>query len=106
MNLINLDKTAFLQICSKNKDSHSITINAGEDKNVIGISGNITASNSDLLLSIFGELEVPANMEIHKQGTIVIVPKEGWLFDGSIKENIIFSEEVDEEWYDSKEEWL
>ena len=100
MNLINLDKTAFLQICSKNKDSHSITINAGEDKNVIGISGNITASNSDLLLSIFGELEVPANMEIHKQGTIVIVPKEGWLFDGSIKENIIFSEEVDEEWYD------
>ena len=95
----NLDKTAYLQICSKNTDSHSITINAGEERNVIGVSGNITASNSDLLLSIFGELEVPANMEICKEGTIVIVPKDGWLFDGSIKENIIFSEEVNEEWY-------
>ena len=98
--LATLDKKTYVQICSKNKDSHSITINAGEEKNVIGISGNITASNSDLLLSIFGELEVPANMEIHKEGTVAIVPKEGWLFDGSIKENIIFSEEEDDQWYE------
>ncbi|KAI6652715.1 Multidrug resistance-associated protein 4 [Oopsacas minuta] len=98
--LVQLDKKAFIKICSKSENSHSIIISAGENKNVIGISGNITAGNSDLLLSIFGELDIPENLEIYKKGTVVFVPKEGWLFDGDIKENIIFSEKIDEVWYE------
>ena len=98
------DQKAYLKISSTTQNSISIVLSAGQSENVLGISGNITAGNSDLLLSIFGELDVPENLEIEKKGSIVFVPKEPWLFDGNVKENIIFSSEVDEEWYQKVKE--
>ena len=93
------DQKAFLKISSRIRNTISIILSPGETKNILGISGNITAGNLDLLLSIFGELDVPNTLEIDKKGSVVFVPKEPWLFDGNVKENIIFSGEVDEEWY-------
>ena len=93
------DQTAYLKISSNIDNSISIVLRAEQSGNVLGVSGNITAGNSDLLLSIFGELDVPQNLNIEKKGSIVFIPKEPWFFDGNVKENIIFNSEFDKEWY-------
>ena len=93
------ENKTYLKISSTNNSQISLIAYPETGKNIVGISGNITAGNSELLLSIIGEFDTPEDLKIEKKGSLVFVPKEAWLFDGNIKENIIFCEEVDEDWY-------
>eukprot|EP01083_Nonionella_stella_P253748 872873_1 len=74
-----------------------------EDNAFVGIIGKVGSGKTALLLSIIGELK--ADEESHT-GDVSITGKIGyccqspWIFNGSIKENILFGNEYDVEWYE------
>lgn len=64
----------------------------------VGIVGNVGSGKSTLLHAILGEIELmQGRVEIH--GRISYAAQQPWVFQGSIRENILFVEPYDEQRY-------
>lgn len=65
---------------------------------IIGICGPTGSGKSSLLLTIMGQLNhVSGHVAI--DGSCSYVPEDPWLFEGTLKENIIMGETLDPSWY-------
>lgn len=84
--------------CDKRrKHIDNISANISE-KQFVGIVGNVGSGKTTLLNALLGELEIIAgNVEVN--GLISYAPQEAWIFEGSIRDNIIFVEKYDEKRY-------
>ncbi|XP_055302412.1 probable multidrug resistance-associated protein lethal(2)03659 [Sitodiplosis mosellana] len=68
------------------------------DKQMIAISGPVAASKSTILLVMLRELEIDSG-ELIVNGLISYSPQEPWVFDATIRQNILFNEPFDSERY-------
>ncbi|SPP73475.1 probable multidrug resistance-associated protein lethal(2)03659 [Drosophila guanche] len=76
-----------------------ITFDAKSDQ-FVGIVGNVGSGKSTLLHAILGEIELmEGRVEIH--GRVSYAAQQPWVFQGSIRENILFVEPYDEQRYRS-----
>lgn len=73
----------------------NVEINSG----LCAIVGQVGSSKSTFLNVILGELELDVGM-ITVNGSISYASQEPWLFEGSIRSNIVFVEEFDEQRYE------
>jgi len=73
----------------------NLKINTGE---FIGVIGEVGAGKSSLLLALMGELHIDKGT-IKKNGRIAFVPQEAFLINDTLKNNIIFGDQVDEARY-------
>ena len=67
----------------------------------IGISGSVGSGKTSLLLSMLGELERTdgmIQMNDNHDG-LGVVTQEAWIFQGTIRENILFGAFYNPEWY-------
>lgn len=65
---------------------------------LIGICGSPGSGKTSLLMSLMGHLHsVSGHVTI--DGTCSYVSQVPWLFDGTLKENILFGENLDSAWY-------
>ena len=62
------------------------------------ITGPVGSGKSTLLSAIAGEVP-DQNGTITFKGTVVYVPQIAWIFSGTIRENILFGEQYDEDTY-------
>ncbi|KAH9975853.1 P-loop containing nucleoside triphosphate hydrolase protein [Lactifluus volemus] len=84
------------------KDSPSSTL---EDINLVvrkgellGIVGRVGAGKSSLLSAIIGDMRrIEGKVSLH--GTVAYAPQNPWLMGASIRDNILFSHEFDEAFY-------
>lgn len=69
-----------------------------QSRQMVGIVGNVGSGKSTLLNVIIGEVEL---MQGHVEllGKISYAPQEPWIFQASIRENILFVEPYDEQRY-------
>jgi ATP-binding cassette subfamily C (CFTR/MRP) protein 4 len=61
-------------------------INSGE---LIAIIGPVGAGKSSFLMSLLEELEIIGG-DVKINGSVFYVPQEPWIFDASIRQNILF----------------
>ncbi|XP_062137138.1 probable multidrug resistance-associated protein lethal(2)03659 [Drosophila sulfurigaster albostrigata] len=65
---------------------------------MVGIVGNVGSGKSTLLNVILGEVELmQGRLELH--GKVSYAPQEPWIFQASIRDNILFVEPYDEQRY-------
>lgn len=65
---------------------------------LLSIVGPVGSGKSTLLLTLLGELlPVAGSLEIN--GTLVYASQEPWVFSGTVRANIIFSQPFEELWY-------
>ncbi|XP_023233967.1 multidrug resistance-associated protein 4-like [Centruroides sculpturatus] len=76
-------------------DGISLQVQPGELLTVIGPVGS---GKTSLLMSLLGEIPVISG-KISVKGKIAYASQEAWIFNGSIRENILFGEEYQEEKY-------
>ncbi|KAI8123562.1 putative multidrug resistance-associated protein lethal(2)03659 [Lucilia cuprina] len=69
-----------------------------EEETLAAIVGPVGAGKSTLLNAILGEVKIESG-EIIVNGKISYCAQEAWVFEGSIKDNIIFVEDYDERRY-------
>ena len=62
------------------------------------ITGSVGSGKSTLLSAIAGEIP-DQNWAITYNGTVVYVPQIAWIFSGTIRENILFGEQYEEDKY-------
>ena len=62
------------------------------------ITGQVGCGKSTLLSTIAGEV-VKTSGSIFCSGTVAYVPQSAWVFSGTIRENVLFGEPYNEEWY-------
>lgn len=84
---------------SAKRRNHIENVNAHiHEQQFVGIVGNVGAGKTTLLNAILGELEIiEGNVEVN--GVISYSPQEAWIFESSIRENILFIENFDEARY-------
>lgn len=69
-----------------------------QEQQFVGIVGSVGAGKTTLLNAILGELEITrGNVEVN--GTISYAPQEPWIFESSIRDNILFVEKYNEDRY-------
>lgn len=74
-------------------DSIDLEVEAGQLCAVVGIVGS---GKSTLLQVILGELELDTG-SLAVNGSVSYAPQEPWLFEGTIRQNILFIEEYNEQ---------
>lgn len=71
-------------------------ISVSIEPNVLcAVIGPVGAGKSTLLQVILGELQLDDGF-IHVNGRVSYASQEPWLFEGSLKQNVVFVEEYDE----------
>lgn len=69
-----------------------------QSRQMVGIVGNVGSGKSTLLSVIIGELEL-MHGHVELLGKISYAPQEPWIFQASIRDNILFVESYDEQRY-------
>ncbi|KAM4795961.1 MIT domain-containing protein 1 [Rhinophrynus dorsalis] len=73
----------------------SFTLQKGK---LIGICGSVGSGKSSLILSILGQMTL-LDGTVSVAGSIAYTAQQAWVFNASLRENILFGEEYDEEKY-------
>ncbi|KAI2473981.1 ATP binding cassette (ABC) transporter subfamily C member [Diabrotica virgifera virgifera] len=79
-----------------NLENINMDVTAGD---VVAVVGSVGSGKSTLLHIIMKELELQSG-SVDITGTVSYASQEPWLFGGSIRQNILFGEEFDQEKYD------
>ena len=74
----------------------SLVINPGE---FVAVIGPVGSGKSSLLLSIMGELSLTSGKFRGDNSLAYTGSLDSWLFNGTIRENIIFGQDYNEDWY-------
>ncbi|CAD5126824.1 DgyrCDS14854 [Dimorphilus gyrociliatus] len=92
-------KTAWKNSCSEKLKYclRDVTIKTSESK-LIGIYGSVGSGKSTLLLTILKEIPLFSGF-LSCPSKISFAPQLSWLFNGSLKQNILFHESFDEKKY-------
>lgn len=70
------------------------------DSNFIVVTGTVGSGKSTLLSSIIGETPL-ASGKIKCTTSIAYVPQTPWIYSGTLRENVLFGQPFDEEWYET-----
>ena len=62
------------------------------------ITGQVGSGKSTLLATIAGEVIITSGSVVCP-GTLAYVPQSAWVFSGTVRENVLFGEPYNEEWY-------
>jgi ATP-binding cassette subfamily C (CFTR/MRP) protein 4 len=62
------------------------------------VAGPVGCGKTTLLMTILGEL-APSGGKVRYQGSMSYAPQESWILSTTVRENILFGEPFDEEWY-------
>ena len=75
----------------------------------VGVIGKIACGKSSLLSAILGEIPMKIdinnnnnnnmNSKVEIEGTIAYAPQKPWIFNASVRHNILFDQKYDGEWY-------
>ncbi|KAF8638952.1 hypothetical protein AX16_010426 [Volvariella volvacea WC 439] len=76
-------------------DGINLTLKKGE---LVGIFGRVGAGKSSLLSAIIGDM-IKREGEVTLYGSIAYAPQNPWILSSTIRENIVFSHEYDETFY-------
>ena len=77
----------------------SIHLNLIRQGEMIAVMGTIGSGKTTLLLGLIGELENYSG-RIDVRGQVAYISQKPWIFNASIKQNILFGSEYDEEKFD------
>lgn len=78
----------------------NINLNLGNTNEVVAIIGKVGAGKSTLLQAILGEITIESG-DLKINGKISYASQEPWIFQSSIRKNILFGEEMDKKRYES-----
>ncbi|KAL0953356.1 hypothetical protein HGRIS_004594 [Hohenbuehelia grisea] len=76
-------------------DNITLSVKKGE---LVGVLGRVGAGKTSLLSAIIGDMR-RADGEVVVSGSIAYAPQNPWILSATVRENILFSHEYDEDFY-------
>ncbi|KAM3828790.1 ATP-binding cassette sub-family C member 12-like [Vipera latastei] len=69
-----------------------------EKRKVLGICGNVGSGKTSILKAVLGQMYLYRG-KVVVNGTLAYVSQQAWIFHGSVRDNILFGEDYDEQRY-------
>ncbi|KAL2547309.1 ABC transporter C family member 3 [Forsythia ovata] len=90
----------------ENRDAKKPTVKITEKIRImkgckVAICGSVGAGKTSFLCSILGEIPRVSGSGIKTYGSKAFVPQSAWIQSGSIRENVLFGEEMNQTFYES-----
>ncbi|ORZ34436.1 P-loop containing nucleoside triphosphate hydrolase protein [Catenaria anguillulae PL171] len=96
--MIELTNASFAWEGDENNTLHDFSLNVKRGE-IIAVIGDVGAGKSSLVAALLGQMKKTAG-EIHMYGSTSYVPQEAWLLNFTLKENILFGSEYDQQKFD------
>mmetsp|Transcript_13169 Transcript_13169/g.18230 ORF Transcript_13169/g.18230 Transcript_13169/m.18230 type:complete len:1650 (+) Transcript_13169:155-5104(+) len=98
---VEMDNKASSADCAT-EDDYLITLKdinlEAENGQLVAVIGSTGSGKSSLLHAILGEIPMKGGV-VQTRGTVSYVPQQAWIFNATIRDNILFGEEYDEDKY-------
>ena len=91
----NAKKQPSLQQTAESLSDFDLTVRRGE---LIGVAGAVGSGKTSLISTIMGEMEVKAG-EVEVGGSLALVSQQAWIFNATLRENILMGSPMKEGWY-------
>lgn len=65
---------------------------------LVGVGGSVGSGKSSLISAIMGEMTLE-NGDLKVNGSVALVSQQAWIFNGTIRDNILFGAEFNSIWY-------
>jgi len=64
------------------------------------VVGSVGAGKSSLISALLGEMENESGSRVNVDGSVAYVPQQAWMQNATLKNNVLFSKEADDDKYD------
>ncbi|OWF39711.1 multidrug resistance-associated protein 5-like [Mizuhopecten yessoensis] len=81
---------------SFNLDDIQLNVKKGH---LVGICGSVGSGKSSLLYAVLGRMPKLTG-DLAVDGSVAYAAQQAWIFNGTLRENVLFGKQYDNEWYD------
>ncbi|KAJ2666002.1 hypothetical protein IW148_001361 [Coemansia sp. RSA 1199] len=96
--LVSVENGTFKWLSADTPTLHGVSIQCKRDE-LVAVIGRVGAGKSSLVSAILGDM-IKCNGSVRIRGSIAYVPQQAWILNATLRDNILFGSQFDQEFYE------
>ncbi|KAJ2120809.1 hypothetical protein IW147_004749 [Coemansia sp. RSA 720] len=96
--LVSVENGTFKWLSADEPTLHGVGIQCKRDE-LVAVIGRVGAGKSSLMSAILGDM-IKSDGSVRIRGSIAYVPQQAWILNATLRDNILFGSQLDQEFYD------
>ncbi|KAJ2123708.1 hypothetical protein IW147_002301 [Coemansia sp. RSA 720] len=96
--LVSVENGTFKWLSADEPTLHNVSIKCKHDE-LVAVIGRVGAGKSSLMSAILGDM-IKSDGSVRIRGSIAYVPQQAWILNATLRDNILFGSQLDQEFYD------
>ncbi|KAJ2240406.1 hypothetical protein GGH97_004678, partial [Coemansia sp. RSA 475] len=96
--LVRVENCTFKWLSADEPTLHNVSIQCKRDE-LVAIIGRVGAGKSSLVSAILGDM-IKCDGSVRVHGSIAYVPQQAWILNATLRDNILFGSQLDQEFYE------
>ncbi|KAJ2497314.1 hypothetical protein GGH96_005197 [Coemansia sp. RSA 1972] len=96
--LVSVEDGTFKWLSADAPTLHDVSIQCKRDE-LVAVIGRVGAGKSSLVSAILGDM-IKCDGSVRIRGSIAYVPQQAWILNATLRDNILFGSQLDQEFYD------
>ncbi|KAJ2499985.1 hypothetical protein GGH96_003096 [Coemansia sp. RSA 1972] len=96
--LVSVENGTFKWLSADAPTLHGVSVQCKRDE-LVAVIGKVGAGKSSLVSAILGDM-IKCDGSVRIRGSIAYVPQQAWIMNATLRDNIMFGSQFDQEFYD------
>ncbi|KAJ2589936.1 hypothetical protein IWW49_002254 [Coemansia sp. RSA 1797] len=96
--LVRVENCTFKWLSADAPTLHNVSIQCKRDE-LVAVIGRVGAGKSSLVSAILGDM-IKCDGSVRVRGSIAYVPQQAWILNATLRDNILFGSQLDQEFYE------
>ncbi|KAJ2592151.1 hypothetical protein IWW49_001186, partial [Coemansia sp. RSA 1797] len=96
--LVSVENCTFKWLSADAPTLHNVSIQCKRDE-LVAVIGRVGAGKSSLVSAILGDM-IKCDGSVRVRGSIAYVPQQAWIMNATLRDNILFGSQLDQEFYE------
>ncbi|KAJ1758176.1 hypothetical protein LPJ69_004164, partial [Coemansia sp. RSA 1752] len=96
--LVSVENCTFKWLSADEPTLHNVSIQCKRDE-LVAVIGRVGAGKSSLVSAILGDM-IKCDGSVRVHGSIAYVPQQAWILNATLRDNILFGSQLDQEFYE------
>ncbi|KAJ2476028.1 hypothetical protein IWW56_005135, partial [Coemansia sp. RSA 2131] len=95
--LVSVENGTFKWLSADEPTLHNVSVQCKRDE-LVAVIGRVGAGKSSLVSAILGDM-IKCDGSVRVRGSIAYVPQQAWIMNATLRDNILFGSQFDQEFY-------